>query len=253
MAAHLSREEVTDALIKVENEEDLAQTFKKFEKEQDHFRLSCALADVARLQEHIPKVITCLRTAVDPLPTEMSRASDLVHDTLLNISDNTHDDTEFFVKVIASFEPSDVKPLASIRNRTLRRKNALKVLESVMKKSPTLITGDLPRWLADHLFDQDSNGYTLYEVARNQAFQYLTFFATERVLIDALAIVMKNEHYKVDSQVWCCRYQNPFPQDLYNKLNALLAFVKGRNELINAFLPSVLVGIVAGYLPPNTD
>ena len=43
---------------------------------------------------------------------------------------------------------------------TLRRKDAVKVLESVMDKSPTLITGDLPRWLADHLFDQNSYGYT---------------------------------------------------------------------------------------------
>ena len=62
----------------------------------------------------------------------------------------------------------------------------MKVLESVMDKSPTLITGDLPRWLANHGFDQNSYDYTVYEAARKQAFQYLTSFATEDVLNDAL-------------------------------------------------------------------
>ena len=33
------------------------------------------------------------------------------------ISSNTRDDTESFAKVITSFEPSDVKPLASIRSQ----------------------------------------------------------------------------------------------------------------------------------------
>ena len=42
----------------------------------------CALADVAKVQEHMPKVATCLRTAVDPFPTEMSNVSWLVHYTL---------------------------------------------------------------------------------------------------------------------------------------------------------------------------
>ena len=148
--AALSRKEMADALIKAENEEDLVQTFKKFEKEQDEVELSFALADVAKVPEHIPKVATCLRTVVDPFPKEMSHVSELVHHTLCYISDNTRDDTESFAKVITSFEPSDVKPLASIRYRTLRRKDAVKVLESVMAKSPKLITGDLPRWLADH-------------------------------------------------------------------------------------------------------
>ena len=55
-----------------------------------------------------------------------------MHDTLVYISYNTRDDTESFAKVIASFEPSDVKPLASIRHWTLRRKDAVKVVESVM-------------------------------------------------------------------------------------------------------------------------
>ena len=74
---------MADALIKVENEEDLVQTFKKFEKEQDKYALSRALADVAKVPEHIPKVATCLRTAVDPFPNEMSHVSRLVHNTLL--------------------------------------------------------------------------------------------------------------------------------------------------------------------------
>ena len=99
-----------------------------------------------------------------------------------------------------------------------------------MDKSPTLITDDLPRWLANHLFDQNSLNYTRYEVAREQAFQYLTSFATEDVLNDALSIVKANEHYKADSYVCCCNPQDPFPQDLYNKLNALLAIVKARND-----------------------
>ena len=123
------------------------------------------------------------------------------------ISNNTHDDTESFAKVITSFEPSDVKPLASIRYMTLQRNDAVKVLESVMAKSPKLITGDLPRWLANHSFDQNSYDYTHYEVAREQAFQYLTSFATEDVLNDALSIVKANEHYKVDSR--CLLLQLP--------------------------------------------
>ena len=118
--------------------------------------LSYALADVAKVQEHIPKVVTCLRTVVDPFPKEMSNVSWLVHYTVDVISYNTRDDTESFAKVITSFKPSDVKPLASIRYRTLWRKDAVKVLESVMAKSPKLITGDLPRWLANHSFDQNS-------------------------------------------------------------------------------------------------
>ena len=182
--ATLSREEMTDALIG--EKEDLVQTFKKFEKEQDKDELSHALADVAKVPEHIPKVATCLRTVVDPFPKEMSNVSWLVHNTVSAISYNTLDDAESFAKVITSFKPSDVKPLASIRHWILRRKDAVKVVESVMAKSPQLITGDLPRWLANHSFDQNSMNYTFYEVAREQAFQYLTSFATEDVLNDAL-------------------------------------------------------------------
>ena len=82
--AALSKEEMTN-FDQAENEEDLVKTFKKFEKEQNHYTLSCALADVAKVQEHIPKVVTCLRTVADPFPNEMSHVSWLVHNTLCNI------------------------------------------------------------------------------------------------------------------------------------------------------------------------
>ena len=71
-----------------------------------------------------------------------------------------------------------------------------------------------------------------------------------------LSIVKTNEHYKVDSDVCCCNSQDSFPQDLVNKLERLLAFVKARNARINealAFLPKVLADMVADYLPASTD
>ena len=148
--ATLSQEEMAKTLIKGAKEEDLVQTFKKLEEEQYAVDLYYALANVAKVPEHIPNVATCLRAIVDPFPMKMSNVSYLVHNTVGLISYDTHGDTEFFVKVITSFESSDVKPLASIRHLTLRREDAVKVLESVMTKSPKLITGDLPRWLADH-------------------------------------------------------------------------------------------------------
>ena len=78
---------MTDALIVAK--EDLVQTFKKLEEEQDEVDLSCALANVAKVPEHMPKVVTCLRTAVDPFPKEMSHVSNLVHITVGAISYNT--------------------------------------------------------------------------------------------------------------------------------------------------------------------
>ena len=57
------------------------QTFKKFKNEQNETQLSRALANVAKIQEHMPNVATCLRTVVDPFPSEMSRVSGLVHFT----------------------------------------------------------------------------------------------------------------------------------------------------------------------------
>ena len=127
----------------------------------------------------------------------------------------------------------------------------MKVLESVMDKSPELITGDLQRWLANHSFDQNSYYYTRYEVTRNQAFKYLTSFATEDVLNDALSIVTKNEHYKVDSTVCCCKPQDSSPQDLYNKLSTLLNLLRIRKAsikvVLQSLLPSVLVELVLDY------
>ena len=253
--ATLSQEDMAKALI-AENEEDLEKTFKKFKSEQNEAHLSFALANIAKAHEHIPKVITCLRTVVDPFPTEMSHASWFVDSTLSYIAYNTLDDTESFAKVITSFELSDIKLLASIRHLTLRRKDAVKVLESVMIKYPKLITGDLSRWLADHLFDQNSYYYTDFEDDREQAFPYLTSFATDDVLNDALAIATRNEHYKMDSTICCCNSHDSFPQDLYNKLEHLLTFVKDRNVRINetlTFLPIVLVSMVIDYLPASTN
>jgi len=248
--AALSDEEMTDTLI-AEMEKDLVQTFKKFKEEQDEYELNHALANVAQVQEHIPKVATCLRT-VDPFPSEMSNVGRFVHFTVGLISYDTRDDSESFANVIASFKPSDGKPLASIRYRILWRRDAKNVLESVMKQSPELITDDLPRWLADHSFDQNSDGYTLYEVARKQSFQYLTSFATEDILNDSLSIVKTNEHFMVDSLVCCCNSQNSFPQGLYNKLSALLDLLKIRKAFIKVelelLLPQVLAKLVLDHV-----
>jgi len=251
--ATLTQEEMATTLI-AENEENLVQTFKKF-KEQNEYELSSALADVSKVQEHIPKVVICLRTVVDPFPKEMSNVSDFVHSTLCDISYGTRDDPESFTNVITSFVPCDAKLFASIRQVTIWRDDVVKVLKSVMAKSPELITGDLPRWLASHPFGRGSCFYIDSKNVRRQAFQYLASFATERVVTDALTIVKANEHFKVDSEVSCCHSED-FPQDLYNKLNALLVFVKARNALIKetlVFLPKVLAGMVADYLPASTD
>jgi len=251
--AALSSKDITKALIGAK--ENLVKIFKQFEKEQGEYELPLALADVASIQEHIPKVVTCLRT-VDPFPKEVSNVSWLVHSTLACISNSTLNNPESFAKVIASFEPSDVKPLASIHHITLLRSDTVDVLESVMDKSPELITGSLSRWLANHIFDRNSSLYALFEVTRIQAFQYLTSFATEHTLEDALSIVKANEHYKVDSRVCCCNPHGSFPQHLYNKLSALLVLVKARSARINeilAFLPKVLVDMVIDYLRASTN
>jgi len=222
------------------------QTFKKFEKDQMENKLCIALADVAKVPEHIPKVVTCLRTVASFFPTERSLVSRLVHDTLSRISIKTEHDAEYFAKVIASFKPSDVKPLASIHYTTLQRVDAVKVMESVMAKSPELITDDLPRWLADHLFDQNSRYYGGDKVAREQVFGYLTSFATEDALKKALSIVKANEHYKVLSDVYCCDSHDSFPQDLYSKLGDLyrISLIKA---VLQSPLPSVLIDLVLEY------
>ena len=203
--AALSREEMASALIAAEDTGTLEETFKKYEKEQDAYELSEALADVAKVQAHMPKVATCLRMAHDPFPEDKMRVSYLVHGTLFEISDKT--DTESFANVITSFKPSDVKPLASIRYRTLWREDAVNVLKSVMDKSPELITDDLPSWIAFHCLDRNSS---YYRPALEEAFKYLTSFATQSVLEKALTIVKRNEHYKVDSHGCVLQVPGPF-------------------------------------------
>ena len=144
--------------------------------------------------------------------------SDLVHRTLTEISKST--DTESFTNVIACFKPSDAKPLASIRYWTLRRDDGVNVLKSVMKKSHELIADDLPGWIALHSLDQIS--FSITKTVLEEAFKYLTSFATEDVLAKALSIVKRNEHYQVDSQVMCCcNSQDHIPQDLFDKLHNL--------------------------------
>jgi len=249
--AALPEEEITKALT-AENRQDLVHTFKKFEKEQDKSVLSQALADVARVPEHMPKVTTCLRFAADPFPEEPLHVSELVHNTFHDIYINTRGDTESFAEVVASFDATDHKPLASIRFWTLLRSDAVKVMESVMAKSPKLIVGYLPRWLADHSFDLESHLYRVDRYAREQAFQYLTSFATEGALTGALYVVVKNQHYEVGSKVRCCKSHKSFPHDLYNKLSTLLELLKARKAFIKIelelLLPSVLVDLVLDHV-----
>ena len=218
--ATLSRADMTSALIAAEGSGTLEETFKKYEKEQSHINLSEALADVAK-QGHIPKVVDCLRTARDTFPKDKLCVSVVVNNTIGTISYRTN--TESFVNLITSFKSSDVKPLATICYMILWRSDVVDVLKSVMAKAPELITHDLPSWIAFHDFDRNS---TYYRPVREEAFKYLTSFATEDVLEKALAIVRRNEHYKVDSEVMCCEYHDHFPRDLFNKVNGLLEFIK---------------------------
>jgi len=198
-------------------------------------------------------VVTCLRTEQDPFPNDKMCVSYLVKNTFWFISHTTRGDSESFVKVITAFTPTDVKPLVSIRDITIYRGDVLSVLESVMVKSPELIIDSLPSWLASHRFDQNSWWYT---TAREGAFQYLASFATESVLEKALSIVKGNEHHRVGSNVLCCKSQDYFPQDLIDKLTALLELVQTRNELIRgvlqSFLPTVLVDLMLDYLRTDT-
>ena len=112
--------------------------------------------------------------------------------------------------------PSDIKLLTSIRFWTLDRDDAVNVLKGVMTKSPELITDDLPSWIAFHFLDQNSK---YYRPVREEAFKYLTSFATESVLEKALTILEKNEHYSTAYKdghptVMCCNFQGNIPWDL---------------------------------------
>ena len=199
-------------------------------------------------------VATCLRVARDPFPKDEMCVSEFVHRTLFEISDRTN--TESFTNMVTSFKSSDIKLLVAIRFRILTRYDVANALKSVMKKSPDLITDDLPSWLAFHGFGQIS--LSLYKTALEEAFKYLTSFATQRVLEEALSIVKRNEHYKVNSEIRCCKSQDYIPQDLSGKLNVLLGLVKTRNVLIRdvlTSLPTVIIDLVLGYttgdIPPN--
>ena len=219
--ATLPSEKMTSALIAAKDTITLEKTFKKYEKEQDHSLLSLALADAAKVQAHVPKVATCLRAAHDTFPEDKMSVSYLVHGTLLIISSIT--DTESFTNVFTSFKPSDGKLFVAIRFWTLVRPDSVDILKRVMLKFPELVTGDLPNWIASHTLDRNSSHYRPF---REEAFKYLTSFATEDVLEKALTILKRNEHYTADSRVICCKCQDHFPQDLFNRINALLEFVK---------------------------
>jgi len=243
--AALSRQDMASALIAAEDTGTLEETFKKFEKEQDYTILSLALADVAKVQGHMPKVAACLRMAHDSFPNDKMRMSKLVCRTFSGISVIT--DTESFTNLITSFKPSDIKLLAAIRGYTLIRSDGVNVLEKVMAESPELITDDLPGWIASHGFDR--NSYFINRTAIEKAFQYLISFAAQSVLEQALDIVKRNEHYKIDSAVRCCGSQERFPQDLFNKIEALLELAKVRETLINVLtsLPKVPVDLMLDY------
>ena len=249
--ATLSRGNMTSALIAAEDTGTLEDTFKTYEKEQYHLVLSLALVEVAKVQVHIPKVVTCLRVAHDPFPKDEMCVSDLVHITLTQISKITN--TESFTNLITSFKSSDIKLLVAIRHMILVRDDALDVLKRAMDKSPELITDDLPNWLASHSLDRNS---TYYSSLTEETFKYLASFAAQSVLKKVLAIVKKNEHYTVaytngHTKALCCKSLDSIPRDLSGKLNVLLELVKARNTRIKdtlTHLPIVLVDLVLGYV-----
>jgi len=194
----------------------------------------------------MPEVATCLRMVRDTFPNDEMYVNELVNNTLLEISCRTND-TESFVKVITTFNLGDAKPLVSIRYRTLTRKDAVSVLKGIMKKSPGLITGDLPNWIASHSFGRNSNRYlpshegefqylpslaTQSEPVREEAFQYLTAFASQGDLTKALYNVERNGHYKENSVVLCCKSHKSVPERLADRIDALLELVKARNARI---------------------
>jgi hypothetical protein len=245
-------EQMANTLIAEKDTEKLGQTFQALHKEHGNAASCLALVEVAK-QGHPEMVATCLRTEQDPSPNDKRCVSLLVHGTFLFISNSTSDDPESFAKMIAAFKPTDVKPLASIRCRTLDRRDAVNVLKRVMDKSPEPIIGTLPSWLASHTFDQNSPYHN--QTALEKSFQYLASFATESVLEKALSIVKANEHHKVDRSndpiVMCRKSQDVFPQDLVNKLTGLLELMKARNELVKgalSFMPGVLLNLLADYI-----
>ena len=248
--AALSRQKMAFALIATKDAETLEGIFKKYEREQDHDNLALALIDIAKVQAQMPKVVTCLRVARDPFPNDDMCVNSILPKAINGISTNT--DAESFATVITSFKPSDIKPLVAIRFWTLWREDAVKVLKNVMDKSPELITDDLPSWIAFHSLNRNS---THYVFVCEEVFKYLTSFATESVLAKAMSIVKKNEHFKLvykndRTQVTCCNSQDYFPQNLFDKIDALLEFMKARKAFIDELeiLPKVLVDLMLDYM-----
>jgi hypothetical protein len=239
--------EIADVLIAEKDTGRLGQTFQALHKEHGTGDSSEALADVAS-QGHPEVVVTCLRTEQDPSPNDNMCVSRLVDNTIYEISYGTRDNSESFVKAVTSFKLTDTKPLAAIRYYTIYRRDVVSVLGRVMAKSPELITDTLPSWLAFHTFDRGSQRYS---TALEGAFQYLISFATESVLERALSIVNEREHYKVNSEVYCCDSQDYIPQDLIDRLTGLLELMKARNALVRgalSFMPTVLLKLLAEYI-----
>ena len=105
------------------------------------------------------------------------------------------------------------------------------------------------------ILDRDSE---YYGHVLEEAFKYLTSFATERVLKQARSIVKRNKHYRADSLVMCCGSQNHIPRDLADRIEALLKLVKVRKACIRralTFLPTVIINLMLEYttcdIPPN--
>lgn len=254
--AAIQPEEVTNTLIRAKEEGHVEQTFKSLQKEHDDYELSGALVSLADLG--YPTIVAeCLRMARDPHPGDELSVSFLVDTTLAKISTNEVD-TEAFTTLITSFNPTDVKPLISIRFGIFQRDDDLDVLKGIMDKSPTLITDDLPNWLAFHGFNQISS--TNKGTSLEEAFQYLASLATQRELETALSIVDKNEHYVAfrdvgESVIQFCGCLG-FPLPLSNRIKALLNLLKTRKAYIKVellpLLPNVLVELVAEYTACET-
>lgn len=258
LTAAASLEEIADALIDANDTENLEPTFRTFETQQNGHELQKALALLA-VQDHIPIVVKCLRMTHDHFPQDKLCVNSIIHFTIHEISNST--DAESFAKVVTSFNNSDIKPLACIRDRTISRDDSVDVLKIVMAKSPELITDDLPSWLTPCEFESASYFFT---IAHEGVFQYLTSFATQGVLEKAFSIVKENIHYKVewgnggapvDMRCWS---QEPLHQNLSNRLKDLLKVVKTRGTLVNdlSILLKVLVDLVLEYtvcdIPPDS-
>lgn len=249
-------EEIADALIDASDTEGLQHTFKTLQAQCNGLELPEALACVAARGD-ISTVIKCLRMTRDSFPDDKLCVNPLIHNTLYEISCITHD-AGSFAKVITAFNPSDVKPLASLRVRTISRDDSVDVLKHLMIQHPKLIVDYLPSWLTSHVF----NFRSFFTAAREETFQYLASLATRDVLEKALSIVKEEGHYKVELEnggiiFMCCWFQEALHRNLLNKLNGLLQLVEARKALVIdlAILPLVLSELVLEYtacdIPPD--